>query len=617
MRKKFNLIELVAVIAIIGILASIVIPNIGEMQARANKTAVENNVRNIQIAVDHFSMERNGAMPTAEMPTVNIPQRIDFAILGEEFLRNTPREGATYWLDASGRVWASTVGAPGGVAVSMAGVVTWSPVSGAVSYTVYEVVGAAPAGTTSVMSLAVVAEGLTETTFAGEAGRVYVVSAVDLHGLPTVPTGPGFVAEAAGGGAVVPVGAPVAVIGMTPSDGVFLNTVVTWSAAGSSAFGGRTIAASEWRLNGGVASETPPAAAVMGENTMELRVQDSSGAWSPWVQRVFVVENRPPVAVIGMTPGTGLTEISVITWSHAGSSDPDGQEIVDVEWRNAVASYAIGTHTAELRVQDASGAWSPWVQRVFVVGAVVWDAVSAFNSHTLALRSGQLWAWGHNASGQLGVGSNVDQPRPVRVGGYSDWSHISAGGFHSLAIRGGLLYAWGESDHGRLGTGHSTDQPSPRPVLGGHTNWVNISAGETHSLAIRGGQLFAWGAHYNGRLGTGNTSDQASPQPVLGGHTNWANISAGGAHSLGLRGGRLYAWGESSGGLIGTGHTTDQTSPQPVLGGHTNWVNISAGSVHSLAIRGGQLFTWGWADSGRLGTGHITDQTSPQLVTLP
>ena len=281
MRKKFNLIELVAVIAIIGILASIVIPNIAEMQGRASKTAIQNNVRNIQIAVDHFSMERHGAMPTAEAPTVNVPQRIDFSILGEEFLRSSPRAGATYWLDASGRVWASTVGAPGGVAVSMAGVVTWSPVSGAVSYTVYEVVGAAPAGSIAAMTLAVAAEGLTETTFAGEAGRVYVVSAVDLHGLPTVPTGPGFVAEAGALPAVPVVGGPVAVIGMTPSDGVFLNTVVTWSAAGSSAFGGRTIAASEWRLNGGVASETPPAAAVMGENTMELRVQDSSGAWSP------------------------------------------------------------------------------------------------------------------------------------------------------------------------------------------------------------------------------------------------------------------------------------------------------------------------------------------------
>ena len=242
---------------------------------------------------------------------------------------------------------------------------------------------------------------------------------MDLHGLPTVPTGPGFVAEAAGGGAVVPVGAPVAVIGMTPSDGVFLNTAVVWSSAGSSAFGGRTIAASEWRLNGGVASETPPAAAVMGENTMELRVQDSSGAWSPWVQRTFVVENRPPVAVIGMTPAEGLTEITEITWSHAGSSDPDGQEIVAAEWRNAVATYAIGSHTAELRVQDSLGAWSPWAERTFTVGAVVWDTVSAGVFHTLALRGGELWAWGRNSEGQLDIGSTAQQNRPVRVGGYS------------------------------------------------------------------------------------------------------------------------------------------------------------------------------------------------------
>ena len=127
--------------------------------------------------------------------------------------------------------------------VSMAGVVTWSPVSGAVSYTVYEVAGAAPAGSIAAMTLAVVAEGLTETTFAGEAGRVYVVSAVDLHGLPTVPTGPGFVAEAGALPAVPVVGGPVAVISMTPDTGIFLNTAVVWSSAGSSAFGGRTITA--------------------------------------------------------------------------------------------------------------------------------------------------------------------------------------------------------------------------------------------------------------------------------------------------------------------------------------------------------------------------------------
>jgi len=85
MRRGFNLIELVAVIAIIGILASIVIPNIAEMQGRASKTAIQNNVRNIQIAVDHFSMERHGAMPTAEAPTVNIPQRINFSIAAKLF----------------------------------------------------------------------------------------------------------------------------------------------------------------------------------------------------------------------------------------------------------------------------------------------------------------------------------------------------------------------------------------------------------------------------------------------------------------------------------------------------------------------------------------------------
>ena len=45
-------------------------------------------------------------------------------------------------------------------------------------------------------------------------------------------------------------------------------------------------------------------------------------------------------------------------------------------------------------------------------------AVAAGGLHTCAVEtSGGLWCWGWNGRGQLGVGSLVDQNRPVAAGG--------------------------------------------------------------------------------------------------------------------------------------------------------------------------------------------------------
>ena len=55
MRKKFNLAELITVVAILAILLSLVSVNVGDLRGRAVKAAVVGNVRNLQVASDHFA----------------------------------------------------------------------------------------------------------------------------------------------------------------------------------------------------------------------------------------------------------------------------------------------------------------------------------------------------------------------------------------------------------------------------------------------------------------------------------------------------------------------------------------------------------------------------------
>ena len=157
---------------------------------------------------------------------------------------------------------------------------------------------------------------------------------------------------------------PVAVIGLSPSSGLTTASVISWNHSGSTDPDGNSIVNAEWSNRHATYSA--------GSHAVSLRVQDSLGLWSPWVTMNIVVSapaNRAPNAVIGLSPSSGLTTASMITWNHAGSWDPDFHSIINAEWINRASSYAAGTHTVSLRVQDALGLWSSWVSRVITVSA--------------------------------------------------------------------------------------------------------------------------------------------------------------------------------------------------------------------------------------------------------
>jgi alpha-tubulin suppressor-like RCC1 family protein len=260
-------------------------------------------------------------------------------------------------------------------------------------------------------------------------------------------------------------------------------------------------------------------------------------------------------------------------------------------------------------------------------------SVAAGWYHSLAIRDadGSIWAWGYNASGQLGNGSTTSSNRPVQVLGPVGTSGpltgvvaVTCGVNHSLALKAdGSVWAWGLNDKGQLGDG--TTQSSSRPVRvrdttgsGVLTGATAITAGAGHSVAIVGtGSVFAWGWNLYGQLGNGRPEDSLTPRPVAGLPAITA-IAAGNVHTM-ARGsnGTVWTWGNNYFGQIGDGTKTDRRTPVQVTG-VSGISTVAAGDGFSLALRSdATVASWGHDLFGSLGdgaSGQGADKAAPVSV---
>jgi hypothetical protein len=236
---------------------------------------------------------------------------------------------------------------------------------------------------------------------------------------------------------------------------------------------------------------------------------------------------------------------------------------------------------------------------------------AAGDAHGCSTQDGELWCWGTNAMGQLGLGDATTRPSPVRVGTASDWTRVGAGSQHTCGVRGGALYCFGFNGQAQLGDGTTVSRSTPTQI-GTATDWSAIAGGLGYSCGIRAGALYCWGNNASGQLGDGTVATRTVPVQV-GTATNWTRIATGDLHSCGLRAGALYCWGENDSGQLGDGTTTDRLVPTQV-GAATNWTDVATGQRYSCGINGGALYCWGGNTSGQLGLGDTTSRGLPTRV---
>jgi len=268
------------------------------------------------------------------------------------------------------------------------------------------------------------------------------------------------------------------------------------------------------------------------------------------------------------------------------------------------------------------------------------SGVSAGGTHILAFNTtpGNIYAWGNNGFGQLGNNSTAANATPVQVLDTSSTpltgaTAVSAGASHSLAIANQNVWAWGSNREGQIGVDTATPFRNTAAQIAGLATVDKIAAGGAHSLALSNGQVSSWGSNTSGQLGfVSTTTSIPIPSTVVKAADSLplspvTDIAAGGSHSLFVADGAVWSCGLNTFGQLGAGNgdiTDRKSGAVQVQNLPGTALQVAAGLAHSLALIDdgtgngtGEVWAWGLNNIGQLGNGADLKSSTLQKSTLP
>lgn len=233
------------------------------------------------------------------------------------------------------------------------------------------------------------------------------------------------------------------------------------------------------------------------------------------------------------------------------------------------------------------------------------QSVSAGLRHVLVLtRDGRVMACGCGSKGQLGI---LDESRePVKeleefreVPDLSNIVQVACGQNYSAALDNkGQIWVWGDNHHGQLGLDPSTD-PSvhiPKclpsfsvydPTLATH-EVARLYCGWTHMAARTcSSSVIVWGRNNYGQLGCHESMRPEPWKPQLIDQLEDAcRMAVGAEHNLAMtEAGTVFSWGWNEHGNCGIGNDKNVLSPSQVkIAPPRKVILIGAGSGHSFAL---------------------------------
>ena len=168
---------------------------------------------------------------------------------------------------------------------------------------------------------------------------------------------------------------------------------------------------------------------------------------------------------------------------------------------------------------------------------------------------------------ELTCWGDVTTPTPLSLPGFAAIMNVSMGRTHDCALRAGdQLYCWGANDSGQLGLGTSGGTQPPTRVPLSRVRAVSALDGTTCIVGALG-EVRCVGRGLEGQLGNGASTSSllwTEPMPRVS-----AYVLGRGSRSrtpLAWTGYELRGWGDNTRGQLGLGHTMPAATPRTIPG---------------------------------------------------
>ncbi|HLX53033.1 MAG TPA: hypothetical protein VKR58_03800 [Aquella sp.] len=254
-------------------------------------------------------------------------------------------------------------------------------------------------------------------------------------------------------------------------------------------------------------------------------------------------------------------------------------------------------------------------------------SISCGMNHTIAMiKNKQLYGWGANTFGELGLGHDNDcyLPQEINLCGERDIISVKCGYYHTVVLvkskfnRSNKCYAWGMNESGELGLGYVNlykNTPQELNLLDIVT--INCGHGYTMALMQNPNKIYVWGRNDFGQLGLGDTTNRNSPTELSLSNLKFMAISCGMNHVIALtHTGKLFVWGNNKDGQLGLGNQTNYYTPQELIFPEPI-ISIFSGGYHNIMISvHNKIFVWGDNNLSQLGLGDKLDRLSPTEIVV-
>uniref|UniRef100_A0A0D9VHU9 RCC1-like domain-containing protein n=1 Tax=Leersia perrieri TaxID=77586 RepID=A0A0D9VHU9_9ORYZ len=281
--------------------------------------------------------------------------------------------------------------------------------------------------------------------------------------------------------------------------------------------------------------------------------------------------------------------------------------------------------------QRCGGSWK-LVFKYIVVRERNYSRVVAGPGHSVVVTTkGEVYSFGANCWGQLGLGDTEDRFKPCLIRSLQGIkiTQAAVGSRQTILVSDtGRVYAFGKSSFAGAEFSNATDDHITTPKIVESLKGVFVVqaaiGGYFSAFLSREGQVYtlSWGR--TERLGHSSDPSDVEPRLLSGPLENVlvAQISAGNCYLLMLAyqptGMSVYSVGCGLGGKLGHGCKNNKGTPKLIEHFSTlsfNPVTVAAGTWHAAALGDdGRVCTWGWGHTGCLGHGDEEYKVLPMVV---